>query len=74
VTLPRDRITSRVRNQNKRLSFRRARSRCALTRLGVELVFEAYERDPEATLARLADIAMRGDEAFQIPPELLVAE
>ena len=45
-----------------------------LLRLGVELVIEAYERDPQATLARLADVATRGDEPFQIPPELLVAE
>jgi len=43
-----------------------------LLRLGVELVIEAYERDPHATLARLADVARRDDEPFQIPPELLV--
>jgi hypothetical protein len=43
----------------------------ALIRLGVELVLEAYERDPRATLARLADVATREDEPFQIPPELL---
>jgi len=43
-----------------------------LIRLGVELVIEAYERDPQATLARLADVARREDEPFQIPPELLV--
>ena len=42
-----------------------------LLRLGVELVREAYERNPQATLARLADAATR-DEPFQIPPELLV--
>jgi hypothetical protein len=45
-----------------------------LLRLGVELVLESYERDPQATLARLANVAARGDEPFQIPPELLVAE
>ena len=44
----------------------------ALLRLGVELVIEAYERDPQATLPRLADVARREDEPFQIPPELLV--
>jgi len=43
----------------------------ALIRLGVELVIEAYERDPQATLTRLADVAARGDEPFRIPPELL---
>jgi len=43
-----------------------------LLRLGVELVIEAYERDPQATLARLADVSARGDEPFQIPPELEV--
>ena len=43
----------------------------ALIRLGVELVLEAYERDPQAALARLTDVVTRGDE-FQIPPELLV--
>lgn len=46
----------------------------ALIRLGVELVVEAYERDPDATLARLADVAARSDEPFEVPPELLVAE
>jgi hypothetical protein len=46
----------------------------ALIRLGVELVLEAYQRDPQATLARLADVAKREDEPFQIPPELLVTE
>jgi len=45
----------------------------ALIRLGVELVTESYERDPQTTLARLADAATR-DEPFQIPPELLVTE
>ena len=45
-----------------------------LLRLGVELVIEAYERDPQATLARLANVAARGDESLQIPPELLVTE
>ena len=45
----------------------------ALIRLGVELVIESYERDPQTTLARLADAATR-DEPFQIPPELLVTE
>ena len=45
----------------------------ALIRFGVELVIEAYYRDPQATLARLADVATRGDE-FQIPPELLSTE
>jgi len=44
-----------------------------LLRLGVELVIEAYERDPQATLARLADVAHR-DERLQIPVELLDAE
>jgi len=43
-----------------------------LLRLGVELVIVAYERDPQATLARLADVARREDEPFQIPLELLV--
>ena len=43
-------------------------------RLGVELVLEAYEHEPQATLARLADVAKRSDEPFQIPPELLVTE
>ena len=46
----------------------------ALLRLGVELVIEAYQRDPQATLAWLADMAARSDELFQVPPELLVAE
>jgi hypothetical protein len=41
-----------------------------LLRLGVELVIEAFKRDPQAMLARLAD-ATRGDEPFQIPRELL---
>jgi hypothetical protein len=45
----------------------------ALIRLGVELVIEAYERDPQATRARLADVAARGDEPFRIPLELLSA-
>ena len=45
-----------------------------LLRFGVELVIEAYQRDPQATLARLAAVARGGDEPFQIPPELLVAE
>jgi len=45
----------------------------ALIRLGVELAIEAYERDPRATLARLADVAARGDEPFRIPPKLLSA-
>src|SRR5262249_19378246 len=44
-----------------------------LLRLGVKLVIEAYERDPQATLARLGDAAARGDE-FQVPPELLATE
>jgi len=43
----------------------------ALIRLGVELVIEAYERDPDATLARLAEVAARGEEPFAIPSELL---
>jgi hypothetical protein len=42
--------------------------------LGVELVLEAYARDPDATLARLAEVAARGDESFRIPPELLVSD
>ena len=46
----------------------------ALIRLGVELVIEAFERNPAATLARLADVAARGDEPFQIPPALLVSD
>jgi len=46
----------------------------ALIRLGVELVIEAYQRDPQATLARLADAATREDEPFQISRELLVTE
>jgi len=45
-----------------------------LLRLGVELVIEAFERDPQATLERLANVAAGGDEPFQIPPELLVTE
>jgi len=44
-----------------------------LLRLGVELAIEANERDPQATLARLAALATRDDE-FQIPPELLVTK
>ena len=44
-----------------------------LLRLGVELVIEAYEHDPQATHARLADVARRDDEPFLIPPELLIA-
>ncbi len=43
-----------------------------LLTLGVELVIEAYEHDPRATLARLAEVAARGDEPFRIPPELLL--
>ncbi len=46
----------------------------ALIRLGVELVVEAYGRDPRATLARLAEVAARGDEPFGIPQELLSVE
>jgi len=46
----------------------------ALIRLGVELVIEAYERDPQATLARLAEVDARGDEPFEIPPALFVTE
>jgi hypothetical protein len=46
----------------------------ALIRLGVELVIEAYERDPHATLARLADVVARGDEPFAIPSELLASD
>jgi len=38
----------------------------ALIRFGVELVIEAYQRDPQATLARLADVTY-GDERFQTP-------
>ena len=45
----------------------------ALIRFGVELVIEAYQRDPQATLARLADVTY-GDERFQTPVELLDAE
>ena len=45
----------------------------ALIRFGVELVIEAYQRDPQATLARFADVAY-GDERFQTPVELLDAE
>ncbi len=44
-----------------------------LLRLGVAMVIEAYEHDPQATLARLAEVAARGDEPFRIPPELLSA-
>jgi len=43
----------------------------ALIRLGVQLVVEAYERDRDATLARLADAAARGDEPFEVPSELI---
>ena len=46
----------------------------ALIRLGVEFVIKAYERDRQGTLARLAEVAARGDEPFPIPPELLVTE
>ena len=46
----------------------------ALIRLGVELVIEAYERDPDAMLARLANVVARGDEPFEEPSELLVTE
>ena len=46
----------------------------ALIRFGIELVIEAYERDPQATLARLADVATRDDEPFQIPLALLIGE
>ena len=46
----------------------------ALIRLGVELVMEAYERDPETTLTRLAEVAARGDEPFEVAPELLVTD
>jgi double zinc ribbon protein len=42
--------------------------RAALIRLGVALVVEAYARDSQAILARLADMATRGDEPFEIPP------
>ena len=45
-----------------------------LLRPGVELVIEAFERDPQTTLARLADMATRGSETFRIPSELLVTE
>jgi len=45
----------------------------ALLRLSVELAIEAYERDSHLTPARLAEVAMRGDEPFRIPPELLSA-
>jgi len=45
-----------------------------LLRFGVELVIEAYERDPQATLARLADVARRYDVPFRIPQVLLVPE
>ncbi len=45
-----------------------------LLTLGVVLVLEAYKRDPDATLARLAQVAARGDEPFRIPPELLVSD
>jgi len=37
-------------------------------------VIEAFERDPQATLARLADMATLASETFQIPSELLVTE
>jgi hypothetical protein len=37
-------------------------------------VIEAFERDPDATLARLADVAARGDEPLRIPPALLVSD
>ena len=46
----------------------------ALIRFGIELVIEAYERDPQATLARLADVARRYDVPFRIPQVLLVPE
>ncbi len=46
----------------------------ALIRLGVELVLEAYARDPDATLVRLAEVAARGDEPFRIPAELMVSD
>jgi hypothetical protein len=46
----------------------------ALIRLGVEFVIESYARDPQATLARLADVAARSDEPFRIPPALLVSD
>jgi len=46
----------------------------ARIRLGVELAVEAFGRDPEATLARLADVAARGGEPFEVPSELLVSE
>ena len=36
------------------------------------LVVEAYARDSQATLARLADMATLGDELFEFPPELLL--
>jgi hypothetical protein len=45
-----------------------------LLRLGFALAIEAYERVPQATLARLAVVAARGDEPFRIPAELLVTE
>ena len=45
----------------------------ALSRFGVELVIEAYDRDPDATLARLAEVVARGDEPVRIPPALLVS-
>ena len=45
-----------------------------LLTLGVELVVEAYQRDPDATLTRLAEVAARGEEPFRIPPELLTSD
>ena len=45
-----------------------------LLRLGVELVIEAFRRDPQATSTRLADVARRDEEPFQISPELLIVE
>ena len=45
-----------------------------LLMLGLELVLEAYARDPDATRSRLADVAARGDEPFRIPPALLVSD
>jgi hypothetical protein len=37
-------------------------------------VFEAFQRDSLATLARLADEATRGGEPFRISSELLFTE
>jgi hypothetical protein len=37
-------------------------------------VVECYERDPQTTLACLADDATSGDEPFRIPAELLVTD